>query len=334
MIGCGAITKHHLLAYREAGYSVTAFCDLDLERAKSRRDEFYPDAEIYVDCQELLKRDDIEVVDITTHPRPRVGLIREALKAGKHVLSQKPFVLDLDVGERLADLADEQGVLLAVNQNGRWAPHFSYIRAAIDAGLLGEVAAAHFMVHWDHSWTKGTPFENIRHLILYDYGIHWFDMLALVMEGHVPKRITASTARSRTQPIQTALFGMVHADYEQGQASLVFDGFTMFGPWGTTSVIGDRGSIYSEGPSENKQSVRLITAKGIAKPKLVGRWFNDGFHGTMGELLRAVEEGRQPTHSARNNLHSLALCFAAVASVERDRSIVPGSVRKMPKSAL
>lgn len=119
MIGCGAITKHHLLAYHAAGYSIVAFCDLDLERAAARRDEYYPQAAIYSDYRKLLRRDDVEVVDITTHPPQRVGLIRAALMAGKHVLSQKPFVLDLDVGERLADLADERGVLLAINQNGR-----------------------------------------------------------------------------------------------------------------------------------------------------------------------------------------------------------------------
>jgi predicted dehydrogenase len=334
LVGCGAIAKHHLLAYRAAGYSVVAFCDLDLARAAARRDEYYPDAAVYVDYDQLLRRDDIEVIDITTHPAPRVKLIREALLAQKHVLSQKPFVLDLDIGERLADLADRQNVLLAVNQNGRWAPHFSYIRSAVAAGLLGNVAAAHFAVHWNHSWTKGTSFEHIRHLILYDYGIHWFDMLALVMAGNKPERVSASFTRSAAQPMETPLFGMAQVEYEQGQASLVFDGFTPFGRWGTTAVVGDLGTVYSEGIDENHQSVRLITSEGTATPKLVGRWFNDGFHGTMGELLRAIEERRQPTHSARNNLTSLALCFAAIASAEQGRLVVPGKVRKIPKKAM
>ena len=334
LVGCGAIAKHHLLAYRAAGYSVIAFCDLDLSRAAARRDEYYPRAAVYDDYRELLRRDDVEVVDITTHPPQRVGLIQEALLARKHVLSQKPFVLDLDVGERLADMADEQQVLLAVNQNGRWAPHFSYIRLAVAAGLLGEVAAAHFSVHWDHSWTKGTPFETIRHLILYDYGIHWFDMLALVMAGHKPERVSASFTRSASQPMDTALLGMAQVEYEQGQASLVFDGFTPNGRWATTAVIGDQGTIYSEGIDDNHQNVRLITPEGTATPKLVGRWFNDGFHGTMGELLRAVEERRQPTNSARNNLASLAICFAAIASAEKGRLMVPGKVRRIPKKAM
>ncbi len=334
LVGCGAIAKHHLLAYRAAGYSVVAFCDLDVSRATARRDEYYPQAAVYADYRDVLRRDDIEVVDITAHPQQRVGLIRAALLAHKHVLSQKPFVLDLNVGERLADLADHQGVLLAVNQNGRWAPHFSYIRAAVATGLIGDVAAAHFTVHWNHSWTKGTPFEKVRHLILYDYGIHWFDMLVQVMADQTPKRVTASFTRSAAQPMQTALFGMAQVEYEQGQASLVFDGFTSFGGWSTTAVIGDRGSIYSEGINENHQQVRLFTANGLAKPKLAGRWFNDGFHGAMGELLRAIEDRRQPGHSARNNLASLALCFAAVSSAEKGRPMVPGKVRRIPKTAM
>ena len=122
------------------------------------------------------------IVDITTHPPRRPPLVEAALRAGKHVLSQKPFVLDLDVGERLADLADEMGVKLAVNQNARWAPHFSYIREAVRAGLLGSIDAIHCDVHWDHSWVKGTPFESVRHLILYDFGIHWFDFVRTIMD--------------------------------------------------------------------------------------------------------------------------------------------------------
>src|SRR2546430_12134988 len=105
LIGCGGITKWHLTAYKAAGYRVLAMCDVAIERARARRDEFYPDAAITDDVYELLARDDIEVVDITTHPPERPPLIETALRARKHVLSQKPFVLDLDVGHRLVDLA-------------------------------------------------------------------------------------------------------------------------------------------------------------------------------------------------------------------------------------
>ncbi len=58
---------------------------------------------------------------------------------------------DLDVGERLVALAAEHDVKLAVNQNGRWAPPFSYLTAAVRSGLIGEVASVDFTLQCDHT---------------------------------------------------------------------------------------------------------------------------------------------------------------------------------------
>jgi predicted dehydrogenase len=330
LIGCGGITKWHLTAYKSAGYRVLAMCDIAIERARERRDEFYPDAVATDNVDELLARDDIEVVDITTHPPNRPPIVEAALRAHKHVLSQKPFVLDLDVGGRLADLADEMGVKLAVNQNARWAPHFSYIREAVRAGLLGSIDAIHCDVHWDHSWVKGTVFESVRHLILYDFAIHWFDFVRTIMGEAVPRRIYASMARSAQQTIMPALLAQAIIEYESTQVTLIFDGFTRFDHLDRTLVVGSAGAIRSTGPSTEFQRLEMTTAEGIARPRLKGAWFPDGFHGTMAELLSAIAENREPSHSARNNLASLSLCFAAVASAERGEAVRPGSVRQLP----
>src|SRR4051812_1433822 len=330
IVGCGGISKWHLRAYKNAGYRVIALCDMMLARAQQRRDEFYPDALATDSLHELLANDDITVVDITTHPPDRPPLVEAALRARKHVLSQKPFVTDLDVGERLADLADEMGVKLAVNQNARWAPHFSYIREAVLAGLLGSIDAVHCDVHWDHSWVKGTPFESVRHLILYDFGIHWFDFVSTIMRTAKPRRIYASMARSATQTIQPALLAQTIIEYESTQVTLIFDGATRFDHMDRTLVVGHLGAIRSVGPSTEHQRVEMTTAEGLARPRLKGAWFPDGFHGTMAELLSAIAENREPTNSARNNLASLALCYAAVASAERGEAVKPGSVRQLP----
>lgn len=329
LIGCGGITTHHLTAYRAAGYHVTALCDVKRENAEKRRLEFYPKAQVCTDYRELLKHSEIEVFDVTTHPDIRPAIIEDCLKAGKHVLSQKPFVLDLDVGERLADLADKAGVLLAVNQNGRWAPHFSYLREVALSGMIGEIAGVHCGVHWDHSWVKGTAFENIEQLILYDFAIHWFDFLTAVMKDQLPKRVYASTAKTTSQTIKPPLLGQALIEYENAQATLVFDGYVPSGSWDRTLISGSRGLIRSAGRKLVSQKIELITSEGTVSPELEGTWFPDGFHGTMGELLCAIEEHRQPSHNARNNLRSLELCFAAVASSLKHEPVVPGTARKL-----
>jgi predicted dehydrogenase len=329
LVGCGGITAWHLKAYRRAKYNVVALCDLDRKQAEKRRDDFYPKAFVTDDYKEVLRRDDVEVVDITTHPPQRPPIVEAALRARKHVLSQKPFVIDLAVGERLANLADKQGVKLAVNQNARWAPHFSYIREAVRGGLLGAIDAVHCDVHWDHTWVKGTPFESVRHLILYDFAVHWFDFVTTLM-GDTARRVYATTAVSTGQPVPSPMLAQVSIEYPSAQATLIFDAHTRIGRVDRTLVVGSRGTIASSGVNQDHQRVELTTAAGIARPKLSGAWFPDGFHGTMGELLSAIEEKREPTNSARNNLASLALCFAAVASAERVKPLVPGSVRKLP----
>lgn len=329
LVGCGGIAPYHLRAYKKAGYRVIALCDRTLQKAETLRNEYFPDAAVFEDYREIIARDDIDVVDAATHPPERGAIVEAALCAGKHVLSQKPFVLDLEVGERLADIADANHVLLAVNQNGRWAPHFSYIRESIRAGLLGEVTGANLSVHWDHNWTADTPFNQLRHLILYDFAIHWFDIVTCFMGDKAPTRVYASVARTAHQRATPPLLAKVTIEYEDGLASLDFNADTRYGARDQTFVVGRHGTAMSIGPDLNTQNVTLTTDAGRATPALEGDWFTNGFHGTMAELLCAVEEGRQPYHSARHNLRSMALCFAAIASADSGMPVVPGTVRSI-----
>ncbi len=330
LIGCGAITRDHLTAYQAAGYRVTALCDINRQAAVARQRAYYPEAQIYTDYRQLLAEPDIEVVDVATHPDVRAEIVRDALLADKHVLSQKPFVVDLAVGRELVELAAQRQLQLAVNQNGRWAPHFSYLRQAIAAGWIGEVLSVHMGVHWNHSWIGGTEFENIRHLILYDFAIHWFDMLTCFLGSREPTSVFATFTRSSVQQVRPRLLAQALVQYEGAQASLVFDGDTRAGPQDTTFVAGSRGTLASRGMNLNRQTVTLSQGDYQVRPQLVGSWFPDGFHGTMGELLCAIEQRRAPDHSAASNLRSLQLCFAAVESAETGRPVVPGTVDRLP----
>jgi predicted dehydrogenase len=330
LIGCGGITVEHLRAYRQAGFTVVAMCDLVKQRAERRAAEFFPKATCFTDYRKLLDDPSIEVVDITTHPEQRSQIIRDAMLSGKHVLSQKPFVTDLTEGQRLVELAVQQKVRLAVNQNGRWAPHYRFARSAIQAGLLGDVFSVHMSGHWDHTWVRGTPFELIRHLILYDYAIHWFDLVRYFFEDRPVKRVYASTARVPGQDLSPHLLAQVILELNDAQASLVFDAGVVLGQADHTFIAGTKGSLNSSGPSIQSQRVELNLPGGCWSPTLTGSWFPDGFLGSMAELLCAIEETREPENSARDNLKSLQLCFAAIASADRGEPVIPGAIHQLP----
>ncbi|ABR60871.1 gfo/Idh/MocA family oxidoreductase [Sinorhizobium medicae] len=326
VVGAGGISFAHLDAYRSAGYDVRVICNRTLSKAIERRDAFFPSADISDDFDSVIRRDDIDVVDITTHPIARAPMIESALRAGKHVLSQKPFVLDLDAGLRLVEIAEQQGLKLAVNQNGRWAPHLGYMREAVTSGVIGDLMSCHIGVHWNHGWIRGTPFENIDDLVFQDFAIHWFDFLASVI-GNRATSVIATRTRASGQSVAPPLLAQALVQFEGGQASLVFDGSVPYGPLDRTYIAGTKGSLSSWGPNLGRQSVELSTENGIARPVLSGTWFNDGFRGAMGELLCAIEDGREPLHNARANLDGLALTFAAIASCRRLQPVTPWGAR-------
>jgi predicted dehydrogenase len=328
LVGAGGISAAHLDAYRAAGFDVAVICSRNLAKAEKRRDEYFPQAEATDNVQGTLTRDNVAVVDLTPHPADRLPLIETALRAGKHVLSQKPFVLDLEDGRRMADLADELGVVLAVNQNGRWAPHLSWIREAVRAGLIGEVQSAHVSIHWDHGWIAGTPFEEIDDLLLYDFAVHWFDFLVSLI-GSRATSVFTTRGRAAGQKVRPPLLAQALVSFDGGQAALLFDGATPFGAEDRTFVTGSAGTLASRGPDLSHQEVTLTNAAGLARPQLQGTWFKEGFIGTMGALLKAVEDGTEPLNSARGNLDALALVFAAIASSRRGEPVQPGTIRSL-----
>jgi len=189
--------------------------------------------------------------------------------------------------------------------------------------------SVHQAVHWDHTWTIGTRFEDIDDLILYDFAIHWFDILRLFLGDRGWNRVVATRSRAIGQVARPPMLAQAIIDFDGGQASLVFDAHIKFDARDTTYVGGSAGTIRAEGANLGQQTVTVTTADGVFTPHLEGSWFPDGFHGSMAELLCAIEEEREPLNSATDNLRGLELCFAAIASASDGQPRYPGQVRML-----
>lgn len=333
LIGCGNISRTHLSAYRDAGYRILALCDLRIENARARRDEFFPDADVTADHHQLLARGDIEVVDLATHVDVRPGLVRDAIRAGKHILSQKPFVLDLDEGRELIQLADQHRVTLAVNQNGRWAPHHSFLLAAARGGLLGTVSSADIELYWPHDVEvrRSPVFSRMEDLILYDFGIHWFDLIATLFADQGPaESVYARVGRTADQVIPVPASAQVSIEFARASATLVLRGSSHRARGGHYRVDGSAGTVVHTAADElggEDPSVTLHTDTDVRSFTLSGNWWRNGMHGTMAELLASIEEKRRPTNDARASLPGLSLCFAAIASARAGAPVDPATVR-------
>lgn len=326
LIGCGGISQYHLQAAQTLGVNVVALADVNIAAAESRRDEYFPTADVYSSHHDLLARDDIQVVEIATHTAIRGAQIKDALKAGKHVLSQKPFTFDIREGRKLAAYAKRRGLQLGINQNGRWAPQFAGLIAAVRQGLLGDVYTLDFSLAWDHTWVRGSAFEQLHHLILSDFAIHWFDAVRCVFGERKPKLVFANAVKAIGQDMKQPMLGNAVVNFGDGLSTLSFSAYETHAPREYLCCVGSKGTIRGAADVARITELEYSNAKGTVKLPLQGTWFPDGFRGTLGEFLRAIEEGRESSISASNNLRSLELCFAALESADTGRPVKPGTV--------
>ena len=156
-------------------------------------------------------------------------------------------------------------------------------------------------------------------------------MLTCYFPNQTAEKVYATVSHTATQRARPPLLAQVNVAYAQAQASMVFNADTRVGGRDSTLVVGVHGTASSVGPGLQQQQLTVQLGDATQSPALVGNWFPDGFHGTMAELLSAIHEGRQPSNSAANNLQSLALCFAAIASSRTGRAYRPGEVRSLPQ---
>lgn len=320
IIGCGGIVKGaHLPAYNKYGLRVVGVYDPKPGTTDGVQERFGVE-QVFGSVEELLAHPAIEVVDIATHPDQRVPLIRQALAAGKHVLAQKPLALDVSAAREVVEEAESLGLKLAVNQNGRWAPAWRVATLLVQQGAVGDVLAVTHLYDMKFGWIPGTVFDELKHFAIYDYSVHWIDITRCWLEK---KTITSVRARDYRTPNEPETgktpWGMwvefACADGTNGFIRGV-GGVETAQPGHPFWIHGSEGSI--RGSALGNDFVELERDGVVHRYQLEGGWFPDGFGGTMGELLCAIAEDRQPFNSARHNLLSLQLTLEACRSADLD----------------
>src|SRR5579885_508317 len=142
VIGCGNIAHPHFAGWNrleQAGQArLVAACDNDLARTQeaARR---YGAAATATDFEEVVRRPEVQAVDICLPHHLHLPAILAAARAGKHVLCEKPLVLNLDEAQRAIRACREAGVILMTADRDRFEPHARAVKRIVEAGLLGDV---------------------------------------------------------------------------------------------------------------------------------------------------------------------------------------------------
>ena len=141
-LGWVATHRHLPVMTRDARYQVVGLIDKQGERAHKAAAQFGINRVAPTDdLSSIPWLDEVDAITISTNPFAHAPLIRAALEAGKHVLTEKPFVLDADEGADLVELARERGKTLGIVHNFQFSNSFLALQRDIARGKLGKLTS-------------------------------------------------------------------------------------------------------------------------------------------------------------------------------------------------
>lgn len=155
------------------------FISAVVERSKEESKEKYPEATIYRSVEDMLQNTDVELVIINTPVQTHYEYAKKALEAGKNIIVEKPFTVNVEEAEELVKLAEEKGLFLSVYQNRRFDRDFQQVQNILNEGKLGNIKEAE--IRFDRFRTtpsgkqhKESP-DQIGSGSLHDLGAHLVD---------------------------------------------------------------------------------------------------------------------------------------------------------------
>ncbi|KQT23863.1 oxidoreductase [Chryseobacterium sp. Leaf405] len=115
------------------------FLSAIVERSKEESKEKYADATIYRSVEEMLENADIDLVVVNTPVQTHFEYTKMALEAGKNVVVEKPFTVNVSEAEELVRLAEEKGLFLSVYQNRRFDRDYLQVQKVLSENKLGNI---------------------------------------------------------------------------------------------------------------------------------------------------------------------------------------------------
>jgi len=279
LIGYGYAGKtfHAPLIGATPGLQLTAVASRDAEKVHAD----LPHTRVIDHPQSLIHDAGIDVVVIATPNDTHAPLASDALRAGKHVVLDKPMALNLTEARHLVTLAEASSGQLSVFHNRRWDSDYLAVKQAIASGAIGEVA--HFESHIDRfrpavrdRWRESAgPGAGIW----YDLGPHLIDQ-ALQLFG-LPQRVQAHLAIARDAGLAD---DWAHVRLDYGARQVILHASMLVAGGARRFVVhGDRGSLIktradpqeaqllagmtpgSDGWGHDPDPLRLINGEGIER---------------------------------------------------------------------
>ncbi len=336
IIGCGKIAQvRHIPEYQaNPNARIVGLYDINIPRAKELAQK--QGCRAYDSVEALLADPEIDAVSVCTANFTHAQITIAALKAGKHVLCEKPMAVTLAECEAMVAAAKESGKYLMIGQNQRLAMAHAKAKELIASGAIGRVLT--FRTSFGHggpeSWSvdpgKNTWFFDKSKAAMgamADLGIHKTDMIQYVLGTRVAKTQAVLTTLDKRDG-SGALIGVDDNaiciyQMESGAVGTMTASWTYYSAEDNSTVIyGTLGQLrLYEDP---QYSLRQIMADGTRIDYQIDRiQTNDSqtASGIIDLFVNALEAGREPEISGADVLSAMKAVFASIESANTGRVV-------------
>jgi len=192
--GIGMFVKPLVKEFNDVA-ELVALCDRNPLRAQVANKQLGIDLPIYTDFDEMLAKEEIDKVIVTTRDNYHHEYIVRALEKGKDVITEKPMTIDAEKCQQILDAEKRTGKKVTVTFNYRFTPYVTKAKELLKQGILGKVYSVDF--HWYLDTRHGADYYRRWHAELENSGglfvhkaTHHFDMVNWFLEQE-PRRVFA-----------------------------------------------------------------------------------------------------------------------------------------------
>jgi len=331
LIGTGAISDKHALAYKNIGYEVTVCTDIN-EEAGRRFAERYG-AEFVKTYEEVCRHPKVDYVDLCTFPDFRLQPLEVCAEAKKHIQVQKPMSTNLETAARMIETAKKAGIQLGVVSQHRFDDSSLFLSKAISGGRLGKIVQADAYVKWYRSAQyysrpiKGSwATEGGGALI--NQAVHQVDVL-LWLIGPV-RELFAFWQLGALHKIESEDVITVTMRYANGATGVIQASTAMWpgyserieihGTKGTAILTGDKLTAWDVQDDEGDPApVEKEGMSGSSDPMAIPL---TPFERQFLDFGEAIKTGRKPCVSGEDGYRALAFVLGAYQSSREGRKVV------------
>lgn len=327
LIGFGAWGKHHADAISKTPEAKLVAVSAHSAASAAVAQEVYPDIAAFTNYTEMLKRDDLDVIDIVLPSHLHCEAASAALVSGRHVLLEKPMCLSLAECDLLIRTAKSKSCLLAIGHELRLSSLWGKVKELIDGGLIGLPQYA--LVELSRNpYRKGADgwrydIQRVGNWIL-EEPIHFFDLARwyLQSQGNPVSVYAAANSRQPEHPELQDNFSAI-LKMACGSYAVVSQTLSAFEHHQMVKVTGTRGALWASWsgamdrtrhPTFSLRTFDGQEVRTIPIEKVTGELFE--LEDQIAMLVRAIRDQQPLSCTAEDGRWSVAMCLAAQESVD------------------